>query len=581
MTSDSGTPDDLLYTSTHEWLRPDGDGRDTATVGITDFAQDQLGDVVYLDLPAAGTPVGAGESCGEIESTKTVAELYAPVGGEVIAANGELVDSPRTRQRVALRRGLADPRAPRRRRRTGAPARRRRLPGATRRVLSIVDSPGGSPHPYIPATATDRARMLERVGAAGIDALFADLPAAMVDPAIRLPAALTEPELVALLTERAAVNADPARPDFLGAGAYRHAIPAITSHLTARSEFVTAYTPYQPEISQGTLQTAFEYQSVVCELTGMDVSNTGLYDGASATAEACLLAARVTKRSAVALREPIHPGTADVVRTYAHGAGLRVDVLRPGDAATPEHACLVVQQPDFLGAIVDLEPLAEAAARRRARSWWAVADPFALGLLRAPGDAGRRHRHRRGPRPGGAAALRRAVGRPVRSPLGVPAPDARPHRRAHARAAPPGAGQRRAAHRLRAHAAGPRAVHPARAGHVERLDGPGADRARLHDHPAGARPARPARGRRTVLPAGPRRGAAHRRPRRLRDARARALVLGVPRARPAAGGGAGRRAEGTGHRSRSRRVGEARARGPRGPAPRRHRGHAGGATWTR
>ena len=250
-----------------------------------------------------------------------------------------------------------------------------------------MPSLGGSPHPYIPATAIDRARMLERVGAAGIDALFADLPADMVDPAIRLPAALTEPELVALLTERAAVNADPARPDFLGAGAYRHAIPAITAHLTARSEFVTAYTPYQPEISQGTLQTAFEYQSVVCELTGMDVSNTGLYDGASATAEACLLAARVTKRSAVALREPIHPGTADVVRTYAHGAGLRVDVLRAGDAATPEHACLVVQQPDFLGGIVDLEPLAEELHADGALLV-AVADPFALGLLRAPGDAG-------------------------------------------------------------------------------------------------------------------------------------------------------------------------------------------------
>ena len=250
-----------------------------------------------------------------------------------------------------------------------------------------MPSLGGSPHPYIPATATDRARMLERVGAAGIDALFADLPADMVDPAIRLPAALTEPELVALLTDRAAGNADPARPDFLGAGAYRHAIPSITSHLTARSEFVTAYTPYQPEISQGTLQTAFEYQSVVCELTGMDVSNTGLYDGASATAEACLLAARVTKRRAVALREPIHPGTADVVRTYAHGAGLHVDVLRPDDAATPEHACLVVQQPDFLGAIVDLEPLAEAAHAEGALLV-TVADPFALGLLRAPGDAG-------------------------------------------------------------------------------------------------------------------------------------------------------------------------------------------------
>ncbi|MCY3663087.1 MAG: aminomethyl-transferring glycine dehydrogenase subunit GcvPA [bacterium] len=247
--------------------------------------------------------------------------------------------------------------------------------------------PGGSPHPYIPATEADRARMLERVGVADLGALFADLPQALLDPAIDLPPALTEPELIALLSERAAENADPSRPDFLGAGAYRHAIPAITSHLAGRSEFVTAYTPYQPEISQGTLQTAFEFQSVVCELTGMDISNTGLYDGASATAEACLLAARVTKRRAVALLEPIHPGTADVVRAYARGAGLRVDVLRSGDSATPDHACLVVQQPDFLGSIVNLEPLAEAL-HADGVLLVAVADPFALGLLRAPGDAG-------------------------------------------------------------------------------------------------------------------------------------------------------------------------------------------------
>lgn len=247
--------------------------------------------------------------------------------------------------------------------------------------------PGGSPHPYIPATEADRARMLERIGVATLDALFADLPEAALDPAIRLPPALTEPELIELLTERAAANASPARPDFLGAGAYRHAIPSIAAHLTARSEFVTAYTPYQPEISQGTLQSAFEYQSVVCELTGLDVSNTGLYDGASATAEACLLSARVTKRSAVALLEPIHPGTAGVVRTYARGAGLRVDVLRSPDAASADHACLVVQQPDFLGAIVDLEPLAEAL-HAEGVLLITVADPFALGMLRAPGEAG-------------------------------------------------------------------------------------------------------------------------------------------------------------------------------------------------
>ena len=229
--------------------------------------------------------------------------------------------------------------------------------------------------------------MLERVGAADVDALFADLPAGMRDPAIELPPALTEPDLVALLEERAAANVAPTRPNFLGAGAYRRFIPSITDRLVGRSEFVTSYTPYQPEISQGTLQTAFEYQSVVCELTGMDVSNTGLYDVATATAEACLLAARVTGRRAVALLEPIHPGTAGVVSTYAHGAGIGVDIVSSGDTVGEEHACLVAQQPDFLGVIADLEPLAEAA-RVAGALLVAVADPFALGLLRAPGDAG-------------------------------------------------------------------------------------------------------------------------------------------------------------------------------------------------
>ena len=229
--------------------------------------------------------------------------------------------------------------------------------------------------------------MLARVGVADVDALFSDLPAALRDPAIDLPPSLTEPELIALLEERAAANASPSRPNFLGAGAYRRSIPAVTGHVTGRSEFVTAYTPYQPEISQGTLQSAFEYQSVVCELTGMDVSNTGLYDVASATAEACLLAARATKRGAVALLEPMHLGTAEVVRTYARGARLRVDMVSSADAVSEEYACLVAQQPDFLGMIADLEPLA-AAAHAAGALFVTAADPFALGLLRAPGDAG-------------------------------------------------------------------------------------------------------------------------------------------------------------------------------------------------
>ena len=244
-----------------------------------------------------------------------------------------------------------------------------------------------SPHPYIPATEADRARMLERIGVDDLDTLFADLPASFRDPPIDLPPALTEPELIALLADRAGQNASPSRPNFLGAGAYRRSVPSIVPHLVGRSEFSTAYTPYQPEISQGTLQSGFEFQSVVCELTGMDVANVGLYDVASATAEACLMAARTTKRQAICLLEPIHPGTAGVVETYARGAGLRVDTLALADELSDEHACLVVQQPDFLGTIVDLEPLASAAHEVGALLV-AVADPFALGMLKAPGDAG-------------------------------------------------------------------------------------------------------------------------------------------------------------------------------------------------
>lgn len=246
----------------------------------------------------------------------------------------------------------------------------------------------GAPTPYIPNTDADRAVMLARVGLSSTEELFDELPAAHRDPAIALPPALSELELLDHLRELARQNAAAwERPSFLGAGAYRRFVPAITGSLTARSEFATAYTPYQPEISQGTLQSGFEFQSVVCELTGLDVANTGLYDGASATAEACLLAARVTKRRAVALLEPLHPGTADVVRTYAFGSGLRVDVIQAAEQVQAEHAAVVVQQPDFLGTILEIEAIAERAQAVEALCV-VVADPLALGLLRAPGEAG-------------------------------------------------------------------------------------------------------------------------------------------------------------------------------------------------
>ena len=339
---DHDTPDKLLYTRpNHEWLRRDEAGAPgEATIGITDFAQDQVGDVVYLDLAGRGRPVTAGETLrrDRVDEDRR-ATFTLRSSGEVIAANGALEDQPELVNNVALRRGLDDPRAHRRRGRTPVgPARRRRVPRATPGELRRLASPppGGSPHPYIPPRMpTARGCWSGSACSRTSTRCSPTCPAAMRDPAIDLPPALTEPELIALLTgARRGERRSRRGPNFLGAGAYRRSIPAVTAHLTSRSEFVTAYTPYQPEISQGTLQSAFEYQSVVCELTGMDVSNTGLYDVASATAEACLLAARATKRGAVALLEPMHPGTVEVVRTYARGAGLRVDVVTSADAVT-------------------------------------------------------------------------------------------------------------------------------------------------------------------------------------------------------------------------------------------------------
>ncbi len=247
---------------------------------------------------------------------------------------------------------------------------------------------GGSPHPYIPATDADTEVMLSRLGLTSTAQLFDALPPSHRDPAIDLPPALAEPDLIRLMRTRAARNADSmTRPSFLGAGAYRRNIPSIVPYLVSRSEFMTAYTPYQPEISQGTLQSAFEYQSVVCELTGMDVSNTGVYDNATATAEACMLAARATGRKAIAVLEPVHPGTIDVIRTYAYGVDAKVDLIHDASEVTDAHACIVVQQPDFLGTIVDVQHIADAAHAVGALCV-VSADPLTLGLLKSPGEAG-------------------------------------------------------------------------------------------------------------------------------------------------------------------------------------------------
>ncbi|OGO51329.1 MAG: glycine dehydrogenase (aminomethyl-transferring) [Chloroflexi bacterium RBG_16_68_14] len=244
-------------------------------------------------------------------------------------------------------------------------------------------------HPYIPLTDEDRRAMLATVGVASVDDLFAEIPAEHRDPALDLPPALSEAELLRELQELAARNRSTGElPSFLGAGAYRHYIPSVVDHILRRGEYLTAYTPYQPEISQGTLQTIFEFQSLVCELTGMDVANAGMYDGASALAEACLMACSVTGRERIVLLDTVHPHATETVRTYAGGRGLTVEVIPPGPAPLAgDVACLAAQQPNFFGYLEELASLGRAA--HEAGALFAVsADPVSLGLLRPPADFG-------------------------------------------------------------------------------------------------------------------------------------------------------------------------------------------------
>ena len=245
------------------------------------------------------------------------------------------------------------------------------------------------PNPYIANTEADQRAMLKTVGARSLDDLFADIPKAQRDPPLHLPPPLSEPELPTELSTLAARSrAAGLMACFLGGGAYHHFIPSVVGQILSRGEFLTSYTPYQPEVSQGTLQTAFEFQSLVCELLGMEVANAGMYDGASALAEACLMAAAITGRRRIAVLETVHPHYEAVVRTYAAGRGLAVEQVKAeGPKMTEEHACLVVQQPNFFGYLEDVEALGQAAHAAGAL-YVAVAEPVSLGLLRPPGECG-------------------------------------------------------------------------------------------------------------------------------------------------------------------------------------------------
>ncbi|MHB1317311.1 MAG: aminomethyl-transferring glycine dehydrogenase subunit GcvPA [Anaerolineae bacterium] len=251
---------------------------------------------------------------------------------------------------------------------------------------------------YVPHTTEDTRAMLATVGTDSCEALFGAVPDEHRFPEVRLPAPLSEIEVLAELRALASRNDSAGdRPCFLGAGAYNHFVPSVVGHLTGRSEFYTAYTPYQPEISQGTLQAIFEYQTMICRLTGMEVSNASHYDGATAMAEALIMAAGVSRgrrRSAV-VSPDVHPEYRAVARTYLQG----MDLTIVGDE-TPESgiesllsrvdqdtACLVLQTPDFLGRILDLTGVADQVHSLGALLV-VVCDPISLGMLLPPGDMG-------------------------------------------------------------------------------------------------------------------------------------------------------------------------------------------------
>jgi glycine cleavage system P protein (glycine dehydrogenase) subunit 1 len=254
---------------------------------------------------------------------------------------------------------------------------------------------------YSPHTDADRSLMLEAVGVGSVEDLFADIPASVRATAWDVPPPLVEQEVRAELARLAGRNRLP-EVSFLGAGVYRHLVPAVVGEVIGRPEFATAYTPYQPEVSQGTLQSIYEFQSLICELTGMEVASASHYDGATATAEAALMACRLTRRGTVAVSAGVNPDYRRVLETYCSGPGIDVvtvpidladdgsgttDPASAAEALGEDVACLVAAQPNFYG---QLEPMAELAdvAHAAGAQLVAVVEPTSLALLAAPGDYG-------------------------------------------------------------------------------------------------------------------------------------------------------------------------------------------------
>ncbi|WP_201861129.1 aminomethyl-transferring glycine dehydrogenase subunit GcvPA [Microvirga soli] len=251
---------------------------------------------------------------------------------------------------------------------------------------------------YLPLSDTDRGEMLARIGVKTVDELFADVPKnLLLKEPMDLPRRKGELEVERILSRMSAKNISASSvPFFVGAGAYKHHVPATVDHLIQRSEFLTSYTPYQPEIAQGTLQYLFEFQTQVAALTGMEVANASMYDGSTGTGEAVLMAHRVTKRRKAVLSGGLHPHYADVVRTLSEMSSDNVVTMQPDVAGTEDIlaqiddsvSCVVVQSPDVFGNVRDLKPIAEKAHQHGVLLIAVFTEAVSLGLLASPGSQG-------------------------------------------------------------------------------------------------------------------------------------------------------------------------------------------------
>tara|TARA_B100000029_G_scaffold79532_1_gene70932 strand:+ start:9061 stop:10392 length:1332 start_codon:yes stop_codon:yes gene_type:complete len=241
--------------------------------------------------------------------------------------------------------------------------------------------------PYIPNTNLDRQKMLEIIGVKRIDDLFKDIPSDYLNPNLNLAEPMSEFELKKYIDAICSMNIVPGEySSFLGAGSYQHHIPSIVNQLSTRSEYMTSYTPYQPEVSQGTLQTEYEFQSLCCLLTNMEVANAGMYDGSTALAEAALMSARINKKNKIAILDTVSPTYIEILKTYTQYQGISIYIVNENEINLEEDTtCLIVQNPNFYGNIDDMKQFAKIAHQNEALLI-SYTDAMSLGMFIPPGD---------------------------------------------------------------------------------------------------------------------------------------------------------------------------------------------------